>query len=332
MPQHARDRVFISYSHKDKPWREDLEKHLKPHMRVGSIESWSDEQIRPGSQWFEEIKSALADTKAAVLLVTPDFLDSDFIHEHELGPLLKEAEQGGLKILWVPVRASAYKTTALKDYQAVFDPDKPLANMKVAKRDQAWVRICEEIEKTCKPSIGSSLEAAPAAAGFKAASFNAEHGALLHQIPPPPVAFTGRVAEIDKLLARIETAMLHRGGTGVVEGLQGLSGAGKTALVLALAVRLRDRFPDGQLFLDLNGYKPQCDPLKQSTPSQGTKPTNTRTITRRSIGRESRISREIISGGGSLETSPWNSSKQLWRGCSLPMKCPVLSISPSSKS
>ena len=262
MPQHARDRVFISYSHKDKPWREDLEKHLKPHMRVGSIESWSDEQIRPGSQWFEEIKSALADTKAAVLLVTPDFLDSDFIHEHELGPLLKEAEQGGLKILWVPVRASAYKTTALKDYQAVFDPDKPLANMKVAKRDQAWVRICEEIEKTCKPSIGSSLEAAPAAAGFKAASFNAEHGALLHQIPPPPVAFTGRVAEIDKLLARIETAMLHRGGTGVVEGLQGLSGAGKTALVLALAVRLRDRFPDGQLFLDLNGYKPQCDPLK----------------------------------------------------------------------
>ena len=80
-------------------------------------------------------------------MVTPDFLASDFIHEHELGPLLKEAEQGGVKILWVPVHASAYKKTPLKDYQAVLDPEKPLAGMTKPKRDQAWVRICEEIAK-----------------------------------------------------------------------------------------------------------------------------------------------------------------------------------------
>ena len=62
-------------------------------------------------QWFTKIKTALTNTKVAVLLIT-----------HELGPLLKEAKQGGVRILWVPVRASSYKKTALKDYQAVIDP------------------------------------------------------------------------------------------------------------------------------------------------------------------------------------------------------------------
>ena len=111
-----RDQVFISYSHQDKRWHDDLRVHLKPYLRGGSIVSWSDQQIAPGSEWFREIQSALTNSKIAVLLVSPDFLASDFIHEHELGPLLKEAEQGGLKILWVPVRDSAYKETPLKNY------------------------------------------------------------------------------------------------------------------------------------------------------------------------------------------------------------------------
>jgi hypothetical protein len=139
--------VFISYSHKDAKWFKDLEIHLTPYLRAGSIKSWSDKEIAPGSEWLSEIKTALAQTKVAVLLVTPDFIASDFIHEHELGPFLKEAKQDGIRILWVPVRASAYKKTALKDYQAFLNPDQPLANMPDAKRDQAWVKICEEIEK-----------------------------------------------------------------------------------------------------------------------------------------------------------------------------------------
>lgn len=114
MPQ---DQVFISYSRKDKKWREELEKHLKPFLRNGIISGWSDQQIEPGSNWFAEVQSALTDSRIAVLLVSPDFLDSDFIHEHELGPLLKKAEQDGTMILWIPVRSSAYKQTPLKNYQ-----------------------------------------------------------------------------------------------------------------------------------------------------------------------------------------------------------------------
>ena len=142
----TRDQVFICYSHKDEKWLDELQKHLKPYVRNGSVTAWSDRQITPGSHWLPEIEAALASSKVAVLLVTPDFLASDFIHEHELGPLLKKAEKDEMRIIWVPVRASAYNQTPLKNYQAAIGPDKPLANMK-ANRDKAWVKICEEIKK-----------------------------------------------------------------------------------------------------------------------------------------------------------------------------------------
>ena len=80
----------------------------------------------------------------AVLLVTPNFLASDFIHEHELCPLLKSAEGDGVQVLWIPLRASSYHLSPLKDLHALIPPDKPLEQMK-AERNEAWVSICKQI-------------------------------------------------------------------------------------------------------------------------------------------------------------------------------------------
>jgi hypothetical protein len=150
MASPSHDQVFISYSHKDKKWLDELLTHLKPFLRDGSITCWSDRQIEAGSKWFQEIKNALKKTKVAVLLVTPDFLASDFIHEHELAPLLKEAEAGGVTILWIPVKASSYEQSAIKDYQAVIEPDRPLERMR-GTRGEAWKRICEAIRRAANP-------------------------------------------------------------------------------------------------------------------------------------------------------------------------------------
>jgi tetratricopeptide (TPR) repeat protein len=143
----VRDQVFISYSHRDKRLHEELVMHLAPYVRSGSVTAWSDKQIAPGSKWFTEIEDALKTTRVAVLLVSPGFLASGFIHEHELGPLLKEAKEGGVRILWVPLRPSSYEDTGLKDLQAVSAPEKPLAQMERADRDAAWVSICKEIKR-----------------------------------------------------------------------------------------------------------------------------------------------------------------------------------------
>jgi formylglycine-generating enzyme required for sulfatase activity len=160
-----RDQVFISYSHKDKGWLEKLQIHLAPLQREGTIAVWADTAIKPGQIWKEEIEKALARAKVAVLLVSPDFLASKFIAENELPPLLEANKTEGLTILWIPVRASHYKRTAIAAYQAVHEPLKPLSGMSRARQDSALVKIVEAIETVAQapspPSPNPSLAPAP---------------------------------------------------------------------------------------------------------------------------------------------------------------------------
>jgi uncharacterized protein YegL len=143
----ARDQVFISYSHADRRWLKELQTHLMPYLRSALIAVWDDSQIRAGAVWKESIEKALASTKVAVLLVSPDFLASSFIAESELPQLLEAAQSEGVTILWVPVRFSSFDRTPIADYQAAHDPAKPLSSLPMATRDRALVKICKLIQQ-----------------------------------------------------------------------------------------------------------------------------------------------------------------------------------------
>lgn len=160
----SRDTVFISYSHKDKKYLDDLLTHLKPLTRAGRVSHWSDKQIKPGSEWAAEIEAALKAARVAVLLVTKDFLASDFIHEHELGSLLKRAKEEGVVILWVLVRDCNWKKTPLSGLQAAYSTEKALAKLTWS-RDEAWVAICDQIEKAAGAPPGAATQA-PASPGL----------------------------------------------------------------------------------------------------------------------------------------------------------------------
>jgi tetratricopeptide (TPR) repeat protein len=145
MPASPRDLTFISYSHIDHLWLDKLQVTLKPLVRKGSVTLWADTQIRPGDQWRDEIQRALSSAKVAVLLVSRNFLASDFIAKHELPPLLKKAKAGGLTVLWVHLSASLYEETEIESYQAAHDIAKPLDSLSESEQAKVLVEIARRI-------------------------------------------------------------------------------------------------------------------------------------------------------------------------------------------
>lgn len=152
-----RTQVFVSYCHRDAEWLARLEVHLKPMVRSGEITFWSDSEINPGSKWREEISKAIDGSKVAILLVSADFLASDFITNNELPPLLTAASQGGAVILPVILSPCRFlKTKGISEYQAVNDPVKPLISMTRAEQEEVFVKVTEAVEESLKKTSWDS--------------------------------------------------------------------------------------------------------------------------------------------------------------------------------
>jgi TIR domain len=128
-------RVFISYSHADRKWLERLQVHLRPLIRDSIADIWDDTRINAADAWRIEIRKALETASVAVLLISADFLASDFVQSEELPTLLKAAEERGLLILQLIVSPSRFERTPLAQLQSVNSPTEPLVNMNEYQRE-----------------------------------------------------------------------------------------------------------------------------------------------------------------------------------------------------
>jgi hypothetical protein len=147
--QPERRQLFISYSHRDGEWVERLRRMIKPLEQRYGLERWDDSRIQAGGLWRQEIEQALASASVALLLVSADFLASDFVARSELPPLFRAAKQKGLRILWVPLRPSLWKhIPEIEQYQAVIPPGRTLAEMAEVEQERAFVQIAELILST----------------------------------------------------------------------------------------------------------------------------------------------------------------------------------------
>ena len=142
----ARLSVFVSYCHKDQRWLQRLKVHLRPLEREYDIDIWNDTRLTPGSRWREEIKMAVDKANVAILIVSADFLGSEFIHTDELPPLLRAAEEEGALILPIIVGHSLFlRTPELCRFQAVNDPSTPLVSAPEGEQEATFVRVAESV-------------------------------------------------------------------------------------------------------------------------------------------------------------------------------------------
>ena len=120
-------KIFISYSHKDERFKEELITMLEGMQRKGIIEAWQDRRIEEGDEWLQSIQIAMNECDLALLLVSKNFLASRFIRDKELPHLLQRRKEEGLRIVPIIISPCLWKSEPLlSDLQALPKEGKPV--------------------------------------------------------------------------------------------------------------------------------------------------------------------------------------------------------------
>ena len=198
-------KVFISYSHKDEAWKDRLVKHLAVLAKQGLLDIWDDRRIGAGGNWREEIRAALEEADAAVLLISADFLTSDFILNEEVSRLLERRAKSGIHVVPVLVFDCSWQDVPwLAEMQVRPRDGRTLASFKGDQRNRELVKIAREVRQLLaagsrpqEPSPVEPLQRQPQqqtpGPPQQLAPVSAQ---ALHQLPSPPADFTGREAEL----------------------------------------------------------------------------------------------------------------------------------------
>ncbi len=150
-----RDKVFVSYSHKDKDILERVQIHLKVLEDEGvKVNLWDDSQIKAGMKWRDEIEKALSVARVAILLISTDFLASDFVRTKELPYLLQAAENDGAAILPLILKPCRFKShKKLSKYQSVNNPDTPLSKLSEDEQDEVLLKLTNRVAELMENMI-----------------------------------------------------------------------------------------------------------------------------------------------------------------------------------
>ena len=138
-------RLFYSYSHKDEMLRDELETHLKLLHRQGMINPWHDRCISAGDEWKDQIDNNLEHADIILLLVSADFIASDYCYELEMKLALERHESGEAKVIPIIVRDVNWHSAPFGKLQAL--PKDGKAVTLWSNKDTAWRKVAEGIEK-----------------------------------------------------------------------------------------------------------------------------------------------------------------------------------------
>ena len=106
-------RRFLSYSNQDEDLRNELEKHLAALRRDGVIDIWQDRRIGPGDEFDREISNQLESADIVLLLVSSDFLHSDYCYDIEMKRALERQTEGSARVIPVILRPCDWQKTLL---------------------------------------------------------------------------------------------------------------------------------------------------------------------------------------------------------------------------
>jgi len=135
--------VFFSYSHQDEGLRNELEKHLSLLKRQGVIDIWSDHRIGSGEEFGGEIDRHLESADIILLLVSPDFLNSDYCYDIEMTRAMERHEHGEARVIPTILRPCDWQSAPFGKLKAIPSDGKPVTKHQTL--DDAFLDVTRAI-------------------------------------------------------------------------------------------------------------------------------------------------------------------------------------------
>lgn len=149
MPGEGCMRVFISYSHKDNQALDRLHVHLASLRRQKLISQWYDRDILAGDVLDDEISTELERAELFLLLVSPDFIASDYCVERELERAIERHDEGSARVVPIIIEPCDWASMPrLRRLKAVPDDGKPVSEW--ANENTAFLNVAQEIRRVCE--------------------------------------------------------------------------------------------------------------------------------------------------------------------------------------
>lgn len=142
-------KVFICYAHADEAHRNALEAHLALLKRRGVVDVWHDRLILAGAAWEGAIDENLSDAQIVLLLISADFIASNYCWEKEMAHALARHERGEATVIPIIVRACDWHNAPFAELQALPRDGKPITQW--ADVDTAWTDVVRGIRRATEP-------------------------------------------------------------------------------------------------------------------------------------------------------------------------------------
>ncbi len=144
--------LFISYSHRDEAIKEELIKHLSPLKRLNLIADWHDREIEAGDKWKEAISENLERANIVILLISIDFINSEYCYGVEMETAIRRARDGHTVVVPVIARNCMWKSSPFAEFQALPTDAKAISNW--PDQDEALTVVAEGVRQIAERLLG----------------------------------------------------------------------------------------------------------------------------------------------------------------------------------
>jgi tetratricopeptide (TPR) repeat protein len=146
-------KLFYCYAREDKPLRDELEKHLAWLRRRYRLTNWHDREILPGEEWEQAIDTHLNTANLILLLISPDFMASDYCYGKEMRRALKRHQAGTCRVVPILLRPTYWKGAPFSHLQLLPTDARPITRW--PDRDEAFQDVVAEINRAIEDLLNS---------------------------------------------------------------------------------------------------------------------------------------------------------------------------------